>query len=260
MTRLSWDQDLNRRFEFGVDRVVLYPENGVATPWNGVVNINENHINDGVSSYYFDGSKYIDLVSNSTSQITLTAFDAPEAFNEALGKVSAVPGFILTRQPKVKFGLSYRTNIGDGLGYKLHLVYNATVTASNITRSTIDKSGDVQTQSWTIDTTPLTYAGLNPSAHIIFDSTKMASGTVDFLEAILYGNDTQISRLPSFFELKNMFESWGPVKIEFDDSGYSALVSGVGDLITTQLDGILVLIQTSRLGLTSDPGIYRLES
>lgn len=262
MARLSWNQDLNRKFEFGIDRGVLYQENGLGVPWNGIVSINEKKIGADVSSYYFDGVKYLDTKTTSFDQMTLTALSYPQEFDEALGNIAISPGFTLTKQKRSNFGLSYRTKIGNDLGYKLHLVYNAIVKSSNIVYETLNDSSNVKTRSWTIDTAPLDYPGLNPSAHIIFDSTKMLSETLDYLESILYGRDDKSPRLPTMFELASIFKSWKPFTIDYVDSGISSLIesSDNSDLAALTIDGLLVPINTTRLGLTSDPGIYRLES
>lgn len=260
MTRLRWNQDSNTQFEFGVDRGVLYLESGLAVPWNGITKVNENQVVDDVSSYYFDGVKYLETATKSVYQMTLSAVSAPTEFSDVLGDVAVIPGFILTKQYRSKFGLSYRTKIGNDLGYKLHLVYNAVAKSSNIVHSTINSAADIPILSWTINTTPLSYPGLNPSAHIVFDSTKTKPEVLGFVETILYGDDANDGRLLTLFELSNIFENWNPLLIDYSDSGFSTFLSELGDLSTTKIDGIMVRIHTTRLGLTSDPGIYRLES
>lgn len=262
MTRLSWNQDLYPKFEFGVDHGVLYPESGIAVPWNGLINVTESPINDGTSSYYFDGVKYLSTRVFSGYQMTLTTVSAPQGFDSALGNVAVSPGFSLTKQQKSKFGMSYRTKIGDNLGFKIHLVYNAVVKSSNIVYLTIDNTGNIKTRSWTIDTTPLDYDRLRPSSHIIFDSTKMLSGTLKYLDTLLYGDETRMPRLPTMFELTNIFESWKPCSIDYEDDGFSPLIQKIedGDLTALKIDGLLAPIHTTRLGLTSNPGFYRLES
>ena len=262
MTRLSWHQEVNRKFEFGIDHGVLYPENDSAVPWNGLISVNKTPETDGASSYHFDGIKYLEMGSRSTYQGTITAVSHPPEFNDALGNTSVSPGFILTKQQRSKFGLSYRTKIGEDLGYKIHLVYNAVVKSSNIAYEKINATMDVKTLSWTIDTIPSEYSGLNPSSHFVFDSTNMLPGNLEYLETIIYGTEENIARLPTMFELTNIFENWKPYLIDFTDSGTSALIpqDEVGDLAALKIDGIFVPIHTTRLGSTSDPGIYRLES
>ena len=45
MGKLEWDKIGERRYETGVDRVVLYKNNGnSAYAWNGITGITENHL------------------------------------------------------------------------------------------------------------------------------------------------------------------------------------------------------------------------
>lgn len=259
MTRLSWNQDLNRKYEFGVDRGVIYLDDGVSAPWNGIVSVTESQSNN-ITSYYFDGKKNLDVASTTDYKLSLNAFTTPWELNQALGMTSVVPGFVLTNQPKTKFDFSYRTQIGNDLGYKIHLVYNASITPSTLNRSTITDSATLESRSWDIRTAPLVYPNQSPSAHIVFDSTKMPPEVLSLLESIIYGTSTSDPRLPTLFELSNIFEVWNPFKIEYNSSGFSLLVSDLGDISATKIDGIFVILQDTRLNLTSNSGFYRLEA
>jgi len=259
MTRLSWNQDLNRKFEFGVDRGVIYLDDEVSAPWNGIVSVTESQSNT-ITSYYFDGKKNLDVLATTDYKLSLNAFTTPWELNSALGLGSVIPGFILTNQPKTKFDFSYRTQIGNDLGYKIHLVYNASITPSTLNRSTITDSATLESRSWDIRTAPLVYPNQSPSAHIVFDSTKMPPEVLSLLESIIYGTSTSDPRLPTLFELSNIFEVWNPFKIEYNSSGFSLLVSDLGDISATKIDGIFVILQDTRLNLTSNSGFYRLEA
>lgn len=259
MTRLSWNQDLNRKFEFGVDRGVIYLDDEVSAPWNGIVSVTESQSNT-ITSYYFDGKKNLDVLATTDYKLSLNAFTTPWELNSALGLGSVIPGFILTNQPKTKFDFSYRTQIGNDLGYKIHLVYNATIAPSTLTRSTVTDSATLESRSWDISTSPLNYSNKNPSAHIIFDSTKMPPEILSLLESIIYGTSESKPRLPTLFELSNIFEIWNPLKIEYENSGLSLLVSDLGDISATKIDGVFVILQNTRLKSTSNSGFYRLEA
>lgn len=258
MARLSWNQDVNKKYELGLDQGVLYLEDTVV-PWNGLVDVTQIPVNDSVSSYYFDGVKYFDKKQETIYQMNVTALTFPDEFLEVIGHQPLVPGFFLTSQEKKKFGLSYRTQIGDGLGYKLHLVYNAIVKTTSIKHTTIKDVTDIQTQSFIVDTVPLPYDGRNPSSYIVFDSTNADPEAFTFLEHILYGSEESLPRLPNIFELSNIFEYWKPFKVEYDSSGFSTLFPEFGDLFKTRIDGLFLHNQLERLKVTSTPGIYRLE-
>ena len=102
MTKLIWHQPGSARFEYGVDRGVFYPEvsenrydNGVV--WNGLVSVEEEADGGEAESFFFDGVKYIDLVSPKTFKANLTALSYPKQLAYALGDLPVVAGFILTR-------------------------------------------------------------------------------------------------------------------------------------------------------------------
>lgn len=260
MTRITWNQDVNKKFEFGIDHAVFYPENGTPVPWNGLTNVKESQDGGEIEPYYFDGVKYVDLCSGTNSRFIITSYSEPLGFDSCLGHQPVIPGFLLSNQPQSRFGLSYRTKIGNDLGFKIHLVYNALAKESNRDHKSLKNLVNVETRTWTLDTIPLYYSGLSPSAHFIFDTTKVTDSLLDYLYSILYGSEGQTPRLPTMLELATTFESWNQIRIVFDDNGFSTLVFGVGDLTQTKIDGIVSLTNSTRLVATSSPGIYRLDT
>lgn len=259
MARLHWNQETHKKYEVGVDRGVFYPKVGLAEPWNGLISVAESSISEGVSSYYLDGVKYYDDVPKTLPKMTITAMVAPSGLQEALGNESVIPGFILTKQKKKEFGFSYRTQLGNGLGYKIHLLYNAIATSSNQKSSTLTDTNNLESQSWVLNTTPITYPGIGFISHIVFDSTKMIPEQLDFLEAIIYGDDKSNPRLPTIFELANLFERFEPYHIIYSSTGYSTFISGMGDLVATKINGILSIFYKSRLKAEENSSFYRLE-
>ena len=184
---------------------------------------------------------------------------APLGLEEALGNVSVVPGFILTKQKKVEFDFSYRTQIGDNLGYKLHLVYNAVAKPSNKKNVTLSNNNSLEPRSWTISSTPVKISELAPMTQIIFDSTKMVPELLSFLEVILYGDDETPPRLPTIFELSNVFKIFKPYQILYSNLGYSNFTLGIGDVLGTKVDGIFSIFDKSRLKPDLNSNFYRLE-
>lgn len=259
MARLQWNQEINKKYALGLDRGVLYIDGELAVPWNGLISVTETPISESVESYYFDGVKYFDKKHQSVYQMNITALTFPDAFMEAIGHRSLVPGFLLTKQEKIKFNLSYRTKIGDVLGYQIHLVYNAIVKSSDISNETLKDTSDLKTQSWIVDTVPLSYSGHSPSSYIVFNSIDTDPKVLSYLEALIYGSEDSVPRLPNMFELSNIFEYWKPVRVNYDPSGFSILSPEFGDLFRTRLDGIFIHNMMERLKLTSTSGFYRLE-
>ena len=136
MSRLVWGQANQKQHESGVDRGVFYPIDGPGVVWNGLISVDESFSGGELSSYHFDGIKYLDKATPRSYQATITAFSAPKEFASALGERAIIPGFILTRQPRVRFGLAYRTMINEK-DYKLHLVYNALASSNGRSYSSL---------------------------------------------------------------------------------------------------------------------------
>ena len=258
MARLSWNQDLYRPYETGIDQGVLYFNNN-AIPWNGLVSVTKAPISEPTFTYYFDGIKYFDKKPESSYQITVNALHTPYELNDILGIKELVPGFMLTQQEPTPFNFSYRTNVGDNLGYKLHLVYNAIVSAPNTNYATLSDTTNISSKAFVLKTVPIQFSDINPSAYIVFDSTKMSSEILTFIEDILYGTEDETPRLPNIFELSNIFDNWRPFKVQYNDSGISSLIAEFGDILQTDTDGLFLLVKSQRLKPTSNSNIYRLE-
>jgi hypothetical protein len=259
MSKLVWDQFDQRKYEAGVDRGVLYPESGSGVVWNGLINIEESFIGGEVNPYYFDGIKFVDLVSPKNFQATLTAFSAPEEFSPCIGDKSVVPGFVLTRQQRAQFSLSYRTLIGQDKGYKLHLVYNATASVNGRSRQTIGSEVPPETLSWQIDAVPVASSSYRPSGHFIFDSTETDPEALSIIEKILYGTLTSEPRLPGIEEILDLTVIGESLTIMPEETtGLAELVSGSGDIYMTSVAGIHRALPDTRLYETSIRGLYRL--
>ena len=260
MTRLVWGAQ-QRKFEAGVDRGVLYPEIGSGVVWNGLVNVVESSEGGELSSFYFDGVKFFDYVSGRTFKASLTAFSAPNEFLPCIGEVSVVPGFILTKQNRTRFGLSYRTQIDGTRGYKIHLVYNALATPTGRAYSSLNDTASVNPFEWSIDTVPARDDGtFKPSAHFVFDSTVMSASSLSAIESVLYGTASSDPRLPTLDELFDLLvELSSLIIVPNTVSGIAELIDGVGDLYRTRIDGILRTLPDTRLTETDVDGLYELE-
>lgn len=206
MSRLTWGAVGERYYEIGVDRGVLYvdPERGVA--WSGLISVSESPTGGDAVPYYLDGEKYLNLAGAEEYEATLTAFYTPVEFDPCDGITALQPGLFATQQPRLSFGLCYRTRIGNDLegperGYKIHLVYNALALPS--TRDFV--VDDAAPFSWKLTTTPVDVPGARPSAHLVVDSTLVDPAVLSALEDILYGTDEQIARLPLPLEVITLF-------------------------------------------------------
>lgn len=206
MTALVWDDTGKRKFETGVDKGVLYPLNASTSAydsgfaWNGLIEVDEKPGGASSNPQYADNLKYLDLYSIETFAGTIKAFTYPDAFAACDGTVAPKVGVYVGQQSRQKFGLSYRTKVGNDvsvdLGYKLHLVYGATASPSEKDYATVNDSPAPLNFSWDFETTPITVTGISPTSLIVVDSTKVDPADLASLEAILYGASA-VASLPA---------------------------------------------------------------
>jgi hypothetical protein len=248
VTQLQWHQGSQIRYESGVDRGVLYPQSGPGVAWNGLVSVNESVDGNDTTAFHFDGVKYLDTVSPSAYRATVNAFSAPREFGECIGERSVIPGFVITRQRRVRFGFSYRTLIGTGLGYKLHLVYNASATPESRSYATMNESASAETRSWRFDAVPELSSTHRPSAHFVIDSTKTNPAALANVESILYGSATRSPRLLNSSELIDFIAFWHPtLVVPAPVTGLLSLNTPGGDLTMTSMAGFYRAQANTRL-------------
>lgn len=198
MSKLVWDAIGEHFYETGVDNGVLYPAVGNAYPkgyaWNGLTSISESPSGAEDSSLYADNIKYLTLKSAEEFGMTIEAYTYPEQWEECDGTATLASGVKVGQQSRKKFGLSYRTRIGndvagDALGYKLHLVYGCSASPSERGYQTVNDSPEAISFSWTVTTTPISLDGYKPVSLITIDSTKVDQAKLTILENKLYGTD-----------------------------------------------------------------------
>lgn len=216
MVMVEWNAVGSRKYETGVDRGVLYIDDGLPVPWNGLVSVTESPSGGEPQPFYADGIRYINVSGIEEFGGTIEAFTYPDEFSECDGSYEAAPGLYLGQQRRKVFGLSYRTLIGNDVqgqshGYKLHLVYSALASPSERVNTTINDSPEAATLSWEFSTTPQ-YAGtgVRPVAHLVLDTTKLAPRMIEHIEYILYGTSNSDGRLLSPVELINIVKTYIP--------------------------------------------------
>ena len=196
MTALQWDVIGDRVYETGTDRGVLYIPNEAGVydagyAWSGLTGVSENPSGAEASPQYADNIKYLNLVSIEEFGATITAFTYPDEFESCDGSVDLETGVSIGQQSRQRFGLAYRTRIGNDVdpdaGYKLHLVYGALATPSAKDYKTVNDSPEAMEFSWDITTTPVEVEGYKPTATLVVDSTKVDPTALAALESILYG-------------------------------------------------------------------------
>jgi hypothetical protein len=221
MTRLAWATVGERFFEAGVDRGVLYLDGYEGVPWNGLISVTESPTGGDVTPYYIDGIKYFNAVAAEEFEATIEAYTYPDEFAKCDGSIRISNGLFANQQPKLSFGLSYRTKIGNDVdgtehAYRIHLVYNAIAAPTERAYSTISESIEPDNFSWKIVTKPPVFTGYKPNAHFMIDSREVPTDLLVEIENILYGTVGTPPRLPDVDELISLFKSYPD---EFIDAG-----------------------------------------
>ena len=203
--KISWDNQGEKKFEAGTDHAVLYPIANGAYPkgvaWNGITAVNESPEGGDAQDFYADNIKYGSLRGAENFNGTIECYTYPDEWKACDGRKELVPGATIAQQNRKAFGLSYRSLLGNDtegldLGYILHLVYNATASPSEKSRSTINESPEAQTFSYEFQTTPVSVSAVEnakATSHIEIDSTKVTEAQLTAIEAVLYGTVGTIS-------------------------------------------------------------------
>lgn len=211
MTRLKWDENGTRYYRTGVDMVTLYVqkadgtgyENGVA--WDGVSSIEESPSGAESTAIYADNIKYLDLTSKEDFGMSITAYDCPPEFDACDG-CATVNGIRLSQQKRQRFGLVFRSNIGNDtvgndFGYEYHICYNLKAGVSSKSHNTINDSPEAQELSWEITSTDQAVTGYKPTAKLTIRSTDLTAAKLTLLENTLFGSADSEPTLPSPDEL-----------------------------------------------------------
>jgi hypothetical protein len=236
VTAIAWDQVGERYFETGVDRGVLYLNDGGAVPWNGLVSVEDGSVKD-VNSYYLDGVKYLEQISPGDFSGKLKAITYPAEFDRVNGIVAEGFGLAYYDQPPQDFSLSYRTRVGndvDGIdhGYKIHLLYNLVADPDATSFETVGSPLKPAEFNWTITGTPPPLRGHRPTVHVSIDSTRTEFDVLNAIEDILYGTSTTEPRLPSIDELGDLFKTLGALIIVDNGDGTWTAIDTGDDYIT----------------------------
>ena len=209
---LVWDADSTRLYETGVSKGVFYSraEDGTykdGEAWNGLTGVTESPSGAEATALWADNMKYLNLRSAEEFGATVTAYTYPDGFAKADGSAELVKGVTIGQQTRTTFGMSYQTVVGNDVkgqdyGYKIHLIYGCEATPSERAYATINDSPEAIEFSWELSTTPVTVAGMKPTACIIIDSTKCDKDKLAEFEKILYGSEEAAARMPLPDEVK----------------------------------------------------------
>lgn len=207
---LTWDQVGDHLYETGTDHGVVYPydsankQYGTGVAWNGLTGFTDNPSGADETKLWADNIKYVSMRAAEEYGGTITAYTYPDEFAECDGSAFADSKNIVAigQQKRKSFGFSCRTLVGNDTdlndhGYKLHLVYGASVSPSSKDFKTVNDSPDAIEFSWEFTTTPVDVGtAFKPTSHIVIDQSKIADNdqtakdALKQLEDILYGTST----------------------------------------------------------------------
>lgn len=206
MAVLVWDQTGEKKYKTGVSKGVLFKRDntgkyGAGVAWNGLTACNLSPEGAEATPLYADNQKYLDLISQEQLKYTIEAYTYPDEWAECDGSKEIAPGAYATQQTRSHFGFSYQDKIGNDTlgtdyGYEIHLIYDSTASPSENSNATENESPEASTMSWSCSTTPVSCKGCKPTSHLIIDSTKADPDALARLEAIIYGSESEESRLP----------------------------------------------------------------
>jgi hypothetical protein len=273
MSELSWNNIGDRYFDAGVDRGVLYLEDGSGVPWNGLISVTETPSEGSSTPRYYEGVKYQHKSGATEFEGTIEAYIFPREFEEYDGTLQSSNGFSVMHQRRKPFGLSYRTLFGNDVGgvehgYKIHVVYNVLAAPSDRDYASLGDDVEPLTFSWQFSTMAVrpNDPSIMPTAHLEMNTTEMNVTQIRFIEEYLYGSDIQSSRIPNIDDLIYWFKNTLTTLIIRQNvvSGISPTVESTtvnGDLRGRTSEGKYVLADNSRLVETAPgSGLYRLGS
>jgi hypothetical protein len=238
MSTLAWDKVGEHSYQTGVDRGVLYLQDGSAVVWNGLTSVEDTDVST-LTSYYLDGVKYLDNLAPGDFTGKLKAYTYPDEFDQVNGIGSPAPGLDYYDQPAKSFNLSYRTRVGNDLdsdhAYKIHLLYNLIANPDTYTYQSLSAQAAPIEFAWVLTGTPPKIEKFRPTVHISIDSEETPADLLKSLEDVLYGTDTSEPHLPSISEIADMFGYLGSlIIVDHGDGTWSAIDES--DTYITMLD------------------------
>lgn len=204
MTRLTWTP-IEREYETGLDRGVLYFGQNEAVAWDGLVRVQEQTTPSVGAPLYFDGVCFNLEQEISDYAAKVEAYIYPYMLDDhilAMMDGRTLVGDLLELMP---FGFTYRTRYGSG--YRIHLVYNIVASVESINNETIGQTVQLTPFAFTFNTNPVEIPGAKPTSHIYVDTTEADEGLVFQLENLLYGSDETHPRFPTVDEVVSLFAS-----------------------------------------------------
>ena len=224
MSKLEWNRPQDQTFEAGLDRGVIYVEDGPAVAWSGLSSVDDSG-ESTTREFYLDGIKYLAVVSPRDWKGKLVAYTYPDEFAALLGIAELGDGLYVDSQPLGRFGLSYRTMVSTPAvdttqQYKIHLIYKVMASLAGFTNTTLtNEAVDPTRFEFDLAAVPIQIPGRRPSAHIILDTREIDSTALVALENIIYGSEDQEPALPTITQLTDLLNYGDEVVVVYNGDG-----------------------------------------
>ena len=202
MTRVTWDASGQRLYQTGIDRGMMYLADGTVSTWNGLVSVTEAPSGGDPVATFLDGQKVLDIPAGENYEGTIESISLPLDAAACAGWGILQYGLYASNQPKMTFGFSYRTLIGNDVSgtdfaYRIHLIFNCTARSADFTHETITDQPSVKPYSRQLTAVPVAFSGRRPTAHVVFDTRIQTPPTITAIEALLYGDDETDAVMPT---------------------------------------------------------------
>ena len=202
MAKLIWDAPGAKKYEYGTDRGVFYPQRGPGVAWPGLQTVSESYDRETVTGY-LDGVSFGHFQTNPVFSATVTTIGKPAGFDIAEGVRRAAPFVGVRQQPRQSFRMSYRTSLGDDAsgmtaGYKIHMLYNVSIDPTSYQHEAIGEDEEFVPFEFPIRCIPEPVASGPRLAHLEVANTETG---ILALETVLYGQVNQDPRLPDIDEV-----------------------------------------------------------
>ena len=198
MSRMTWDGIGEKAYEIGVSCGVLFLYDSTSSkwkgqPWNGLTNVTESPDGGDAEDFYADNILYASIRGIENLNGSIECYTYPEDFEKCIGHDTIAQGIRVGQQNKVPFAIAYRTEIGNdanpNAGYKIHLIYNCTANASEMSHDTSEDSPNLEPLSFDFDSNPVPVTGKKGTSSVVIDSTKVGTGVMKKIEDAIYGVD-----------------------------------------------------------------------
>ena len=178
----------SRPYQYGLSKGILFPNNGVGIPWNGLTKVEDKKLNLEVTPIYNDGVKYDILSDPVESGVKIDCYAYPSALDGLTGFDMDSFGILYDEQELGFFSFAYR--VESDSGYKRIVYFNIMATPSDVSNVTMETSPSPLTYTFDGECVPV-QIGKRRTARIEMDSSRVSKKLIDAFEYALTNKTIQ---------------------------------------------------------------------